>query len=224
VVGRICRALDGEGLAKDFLVIGTNALFAYEAGAGVLFLMELLASGDIDLLYDARKRLTLVSQKLGGDGLTGLLRKADRSFQPLAKRHYRAVNDDGFLVDLVVPPRGITAAEPVTFSLDDLEAAEVPGLQWLINSPKYEAVVADEQGVPFRLRVPDPRVFALHKAWLSTRPEREPLKRPRDLAQAREVAAAVREQMPHLPFVSGNLTALHGDVRDAMSLLDGASG
>lgn len=219
VVARICRALDAEGLGKDFVVIGTNAMFAYEAAAGVAFLTELLASGDIDLLYDARKKLTLVSRKLGGEGLNGLLRKADRSFQPLRKRHFRAVNDDGFMVDLVVPRRPMDEATPVRFAEDDLVAAEVPGLQWLVNAPKLEAVAADEKGWPFPLRVPDPRAFALHKAWLSAQPDREPLKRPRDLDQARAVAAAVRGHMPQLPFVLHDLTALHGDVRAAAALI-----
>lgn len=219
VVARICRALDGAGLAKDFVVIGTNALFAYEAEAGVLFFGELLASGDVDPLFDARKRLTLASKKLGGEGLAGLLRKADRSFRPLGKRNFRAVNDDGFMVDLVIPQRTKTERDDVSFGLEDLVAAEVPGLQWLVNSPKQQAVVVDEKGWPFPMRVPDPRAFALHKAWLSGQPTREPLKRPRDIEQARAVARAVREHLPQLPFELGDLSALHGDVRAAMGLL-----
>jgi hypothetical protein len=43
-------------------------------------------------------------------------------------------------------------------------------------------------------------------------PNREPLKRPRDIAQAKAYARMVIEHMPHLPFDEA-LTALHGDVR-----------
>jgi hypothetical protein len=68
------------------------------------------------------------------------------------------------------------------------------------------------------LRVPDPRAFALHKAWLSRQPDREPLKKPRDIAQAREVVQLVREHMPHLSFDEA-LTCLHGDVRVMRELL-----
>ena len=92
-------------------------------------------------------------------------------------------------------------------------------IQWLVNAPKLEAVGVDEKGWPFPLRVPDPRAFALHKAWLSGLPDRSPVKRPRDLSQARAVAAAVTECMPHLPFVLDDLTALHGDVRAAAELI-----
>lgn len=212
VVSRILRQLDTQGLLGDFLVLGTQALYAYEAEAGVQFLLELLASGDVDLLYDTRKHLTLASAKLDREGLLGLLRKADRSFEPLLKRGFRAANGDGFMVDLIVAPRPMHETQPITFAADDLVAAEVPGLQWLVNSPKLAAVAVDETGWPVPMRVPDPRAFALHKAWLCGQPGREPLKRQRDLAQARAVAAMVREHMPHLPFDEA-LTALHGDVR-----------
>lgn len=212
VVSRILRQLDAQGLMGDFLVLGTQALFAYEAEAGGQFLLELLASGDVDLLYDTRKHLTLASAKLDREGLLGLLRKADRSFEPLLKRGFRAANADGFMVDLIVAPRSMHETQPITFAADDLVAAEVPGLQWLVNSPKLAAVAVDETGWPVPMRVPDPRAFALHKVWLCGQPGREPLKRQRDLAQARAVAAMVREHMPHLPFDEA-LTALHGDVR-----------
>lgn len=212
VVSRILRQLDAQGLLGDFLVLGTQALYAYEAEAGVQFLLELLASGDVDLLYDTRKHLTLASAKLDREGLLGLLKKADRSFEPLLKRGFRAANGDGFMVDLIVAPRPMHETQPITFAADDLVAAEVPGLQWLVNSPKLAAVAVDETGWPVPMRVPDPRAFALHKAWLCGQPGREPLKRQRDLAQARAVAAMVREHLPHLPFDEA-LTALHGDVR-----------
>jgi hypothetical protein len=68
------------------------------------------------------------------------------------------------------------------------------------------------------MRVPDPRAFALHKAWLSGLLTREPVKKPRDLDQARAVARLVQVEMPHLPFES-TLTSLHGDVRKMLPML-----
>jgi len=68
------------------------------------------------------------------------------------------------------------------------------------------------------MRVPDPRAFALHKAWLSGLPTRESIKKPRDLDQARAVAQLVLEQMPQLSFDS-TLTSLHGDVRKMLTVL-----
>lgn len=218
VVARILRELNAAGLDSAFTVLGTQALYAYEGAAGVQFLLELLASGDVDLLFDARKKVTLVSDKLDGEGLLGLLRKADRSFACVRKRGFRAANAGQFMVDLIVAPRPMHQAEAVSFAADDLVASEVPGLHWLINSPKLETVAVDEDGWPVPFRVPDPRAFALHKAWLSRQADREALKKPRDLAQARAVAAAVREYLPQLPFNEA-LTSLHGDVRAMQDML-----
>ncbi len=219
VIARILRELDEHELLGDFIVLGTQALFAYEAAGGVQFLLELLASGDVDLLYDVRKKLSLVSAHLKGEGLLGLLKKADRSFELVRKRGFRAANAGQFMVDLIAAPRSMFEAEAITFGADDLVASEVPGLQWLVNSPKLDAIAVDEEGWPVPLRVPDPRAFALHKAWLSQQPTRDPLKKPRDLAQAKVVAQLVREQMPHLSFDEA-LTSLHGDVRGMRVLLE----
>lgn len=218
VVARVLRALDRAGLHGSFTVIGTQALYAYEAAAGVHFLLELLASGDVDLLDGTRQQMTVVSEKLDGEGLLGLLKKADKTFECVRKDSYRAANAGQFMIDLVMAPRGMQATDHVTFAQSDLVAIEVPGLQWLLNSPKLEAVAVDEDGWPVPMRVPDPRAFALHKAWLSGLPEREPLKKPRDLAQAQSVAQLVVEHLPHLSFDS-TLTSLHGDVRKMLPAL-----
>ncbi len=218
VIARILRELDAADLNKSFTVLGTQALFGYEAAGGVQFLVELLASGDIDLLYDNRQKITLVSSKLDGQGLLGLLKRADRSFECIRKRGFRAANAGQFMVDLIIPPRGMHDSDPVSFAADDLVAAEVPGLQWLLNAPKIDTVAIDEAGWPAPVRVPDPRAFALHKVWLANRPDRDPKKKPRDLAQAQAVAALVREYMPHLPF-SEAISSLHGDVRALVNRL-----
>lgn len=218
VIARVLRELDAAGLQDDFTVIGTQALYAYEAVAGAHFVLELLASGDVDLLYDARKKLTVVSEKLDGRGLLGLLKKADRTFECVREDGYRAANAGQFMVDLVIAPRGMQAQNPVTFAKDDLVATEVPGLRWLLKSPKIDAVAIDEEGWPVFMHAPDPRAFALHKAWLSTQVSRKPLKKPRDLDQARAVAKLTQDYLPHLPF-EDTLTSLHGDVRKMLPLL-----
>ena len=218
VLARVLRELDEASLHDSFTVIGTQSLYAYEAAAGSHFLLELLASGDVDLLYDARQKMIVASEKLDGHGLLGLLKKADKTFECVRENGYRAANAGQFMVDLVIAPRGINAGENITFSESDLVAAEVPGLQWLLNSPKLDTVAIDEDGWPAPMRVPDPRAFALHKAWLAGLPTREPLKKPRDLDQARAVAQLVQDQMPHLSFDS-TLTSLHGDVRKMLPTL-----
>ena len=218
VVARVLRELDRAGLHDSFTVIGTQALYAYETAGGAHFLLELLASGDVDLLYDTRKKMTVVSDKLDCNGLLGLLKNADKTFECIQENGYRAANAGQFMVDLVIAPQGMNAAESITFSESDLVATEVPGLQWLLHTPKIDAIAIDEDGWPVPMRVPDPRAFALHKAWLSGLPSRETIKKPRDLDQARAVALLVREEMPQLSFEE-TLTSLHGDVRKMLPVL-----
>ena len=218
VVARVLRELDQAGLHDSFTLIGTQALYAYEAAAGSHFLLELLASGDVDLLYDTWQKMVVVSEKLDGHGLLGLLKKADKTFECIRENGYRAANAGQFMVDLVIAPRGMQVAENIMSCEADLVATEVPGLQWLLNSPKLVAVAIDEDGWPVPMRVPDPRAFALHKAWLSGLPTREPVKKPRDLEQAQPVAQLFQDEMPQLSFES-TLTSLHGDVRKMLPVL-----
>ena len=58
VVVRILNALDENGYAEHLTTVGTHALFAYEAAAGVRIQPKALATRDVDLFFDVRKRLS----------------------------------------------------------------------------------------------------------------------------------------------------------------------
>jgi hypothetical protein len=215
---RIIRALDKAGLVGSALdVVGTNALFAYERLSGVRIESGLLATGDIDLLFDARTNLNLLRRNIGPEGLMGILKTADKSFDALAKGGFRAANKDGYLVDLIgpLPANSIASSRPTMLSEreDDLAAVEIEGLQWMVNSPKITATVLDERGYPVQYSAPDPRSFALHKLWLSRRLDRDPLKKPRDKAQAYAIAQMLHLHSPHLRFDDAALRALPKSLR-----------
>jgi hypothetical protein len=224
LAARILRKLDDEGLLGDHLtVVGTHAMFAYEAAAGIIFDEGLTATEDLDLLWDARRRLRIALVDVQADGVMGILKKVDRSFKRL--RNYRAANADGYYVDLIRPPEKdemLSTLRGVGDSDDDLEAAAIEGLWWLINSPKFEQIVMGADGVPFRMACVDPRAFALHKYWISKRADRDPLKRRRDHAQALAVATVVAQYL-EMPFEGKDLTAIPADVaREAAALLAAA--
>jgi hypothetical protein len=213
---KIIRELDQTGmLGSGIRVLGTNAIYAYEAAAGVRIDPGLTTTEDIDLLFDSRGGLTFVAtDEVSERSLLQVLRKVDRSFEK-SKHTFRAVNRDGYLVDLIKPMRAPPwQAEPEMIGKDpnDLLAAEIEGLAWHESAPSFEAVAIDEKGEPLRIIATDPRVWAAHKLWLSNRKDREPLKRRRDEAQARIVARLVAKYMPHLPFVSEELRMLPKDV------------
>ena len=102
IAARRLRACDEQGLqGEQLIVVGTNAMFAYEVQAGVQIDSGLIATGDIDLLYDARRHISLAVTGMATEGLIGLLKKVDQSFAPARPRGFRAANRDGYLVDLI---------------------------------------------------------------------------------------------------------------------------
>ena len=224
IAARILRALDQAGLiGAGIEVVGTNALFAYERLAGVQIAGAHLATADVDLLFDARRSLRLLTPEVSATGVVGLLRKVDRSFEVLGRSGFRAVNRDGYLVDLIMPAMKNRMAKPrrnrIGSEATDLEAVEIEGLGWLVNSPKATATVVDARGYPLTMVVPDPRAFALHKLWLAGRDDRDPLKRQRDRAQADLIATLVTTRLPHLRFDDPALAALPRALREQAPLL-----
>jgi len=90
------------GLHEHFLVIGTNSLYAYETHAGVRFDGDITATLDVHLLWDSRKRVALSCDvDFNERGLLGVLKRIDSSFHLLEDQKYRAINDKGYMVDLI---------------------------------------------------------------------------------------------------------------------------
>lgn len=227
VAAKLLRKLERKHLLGSAIsVVGTHALYAYERLAGGHFHQSQVATLDIDLLYDARDRVRLVASDTRDEGLSGILRSVDRTFDPMTPGGFRAVNDAGFMVDLIgpMPANPASRREPARIGSDaaDLTAAEIEGLAWLLNCPRVQQTVIDERGYPVRLDVPDPRAFALHKLWVSERPDRDRLKARRDEAQAAAVAGLVLRYLPHLRFDGDDLLALPAALRarteDLMSM------
>ena len=219
LTARILRAVDDvKLLGRGLRVVGTNAIYAYEAAAGEFVESELTTTVDVDLLFDSRHKLRLarVDGGLEPDLMT-LLRRVDRSFEK-ALRPYQAINRDGFVVDLIKPlrnPPWTPDEDRVGSGSEDLSAVPIVGLPWHENAPALESVAIDERGVPLRMVASDPRVFAAHKLWLSERSDRNPMKRERDKAQAHAVASLVRRQLLHLPYEAGELRMLPREVFEA---------
>jgi len=209
IVTRILVLLDQQNLlGRHVVVAGTNAMYAYEAAAGVFLDPPLMATMDMDILWDVRSGITLAgSDGMDRTGLIDILRKADRSFELMGPQSYRAVNRDGYMVDLIKPePRQILKEEQRRMGgAGDLMAAEIRNLDWLILSPKFSRIVIGNDGYPARMVTPDPRSFALHKLWLSRQTDREPVKKPRDREQAKAVAQLVVRYLPQYQFAISEL-------------------
>lgn len=211
IAARIVRALDRDRLLGPHVIVaGTNALHAYEAATGTLLNQEHVATTDADILWDNTKSLSLAATGIRREGLMGILRRVDKSFH--ADYGYNATNRDGYIVDLLCPESegGTTTMKQGS----DLEATPMAGANWLLASPKFEQVTVADDGFPLRLVVPEPRTFALHKLWVSQRPDRSPIKRPRDVSHARLVAElatkflGLKFQAKDMPWLPPDLKAL----------------
>ncbi|GJL93622.1 MAG: hypothetical protein DHS20C05_00270 [Hyphococcus sp.] len=215
---RILRECDSRDLlGEQIFVVGTNALYAYEALTGIQFASGLVATADIDLLFDARRRMSIVARdEINQKGLIGILQHADKSFTPQTKRGFRAVNEKGYLVDLIRPQARKALEDRRAKSLseneDDLEGAAIFGLDWLINAPKIQTVAIDERGYPAPIVAVDPRVYALHKFWLAGRTDRDKVKVRRDYEQAVAVSSLAVNYLK-LSFEASDLSALPDLIR-----------
>jgi hypothetical protein len=129
------------------------------------------------------------------------------------------------MVDLIKPiPKPIWKNEPTRIGgPDDLVAAEIRNLQWLISSPKFSQIVIGEDGYPAAMVTPDPRAFALHKLWLSTQTDREPIKKRRDKNQALAVFQLVVQYLPQYPFNPDELRMFPAEVAEMLKLLPESS-
>jgi hypothetical protein len=217
LTARIIRRLDGAGvLGRNIIIVGSNALFAYEMSAGILLGADVVATGDVDFLLDNRRGIRFAVQDFKKDGVLGLLKKVDKSFSVRHPKDFRAINEKGFFVDLICPEdknfRQEQIQEKLGESSDNLYGAPIGGLEWLVNAPKIEQVVIAEDGYPLRMCCVDPRVYALHKAWVAGRDDRDPLKRTRDRAQAK-IAALIATQYLGLDIEGDDLSALPDQLR-----------
>ena len=210
IVGKILRKLDDEKLlGEHIIVVGTHALYAYEAAAGVQFDSEMLATADIDLLIDSRKQLKLMitDPTIAESGILGVLWKADKTFKKLRAQTYTAANAQGFMVDLIKPALNPPWKKDSLQKLseNDLIPVEVPNLEWLLSSQRFSSVALDTSGMPAKMVCPDPRAFAVHKKWISTQADREAEKRSRDSFQAQAVIELTASKFAHLPLRKSEL-------------------
>ena len=218
LTARIIRKLDSVGwLGKSLIVLGTTALYAYESRAAVRIETGFLATSDVDVLHDSRRKLTM-SGEVKGRGLIGALQAVDRSFSVTGARTYTAANRDGYMVDLIEPLDHSRIMHRGQARLsdhpDDLVATTTDSSRWLLNSPKFEAIAFDEGGLPLRIATIDPRVFALQKQWIvENDPTRDPAKRIRDERQARLVALIAARHLG-LRFDDPALSAMPRSFRD----------
>jgi hypothetical protein len=194
-------------LSPHFRVVGTHALYAYEATAGVRLDSDTLATRDMDLLWDTRKRILFSTQLAKVDSsMLGVLKKVDSSFRIRKSQKYTAVNKDGFEVDIIRRERAGDDPHPIKRSDEDEDfwVVQARRANVLLDSPGFSAVVVATNGTMARMNTVHPATFVAFKRWMANQPDREALKRRRDVLQADTVQTLVDKYLPLSPPVAAD--------------------
>lgn len=188
--GPILREADRRGLlGSHLLVVGTNCVAAYAQEAAGLILGVPDETEDFDLAWAAE-------QAASDAALWDMLKAVDPTFTINTERDFQARNAAAYEVELLVAP----SRAPTIARTDRPQPIPLPEQEWLLLGRLVDHVVACRDGSPARIVAPDPRWFALHKLWLSEKPGRNPLKRPKDRKQGLALLDAVAAAMPHFPL------------------------
>ena len=201
VVVDILDMLQRQNVAEHFTVVGTHAIYAYEAAAGVRVESAAVATRDVDLLWDRRKRFKMATQLKRLDAsMLALLQKVDKSFRLRASQRYTAVNSQGFEVDILRREVQEDAPHPAQLSgaEDEFGVVQARNPEQLVSAPRFSAIVVAASGQMARMNTVHPLAFVRFKRWLAGRPDRDPLKVSRDALQADTVAQLVQDYLPQL--------------------------
>jgi len=191
---RLLCELDIAGLLGDtVIVVGTNALCAYALEAGVLIDSSLEATEDFDLSWvrDTTERPIPVE----APSVFGVLKQVDGTFCVNSEKTYQARNSDGDEVELLVAE----SLSPLP-NRERLRPVPLPEQEWLLPGDRISHITCGLDGRACRVVAPDPRWFALHKLWLSEKPQRNALKKDKDRNQGLTVLTMVDRFMPSFPI------------------------
>jgi hypothetical protein len=193
----VLRALADARLYEHFTVVGTHALYAYEAAAGVRIQQGALATMDVDLLWDARKRvqfMTTIASR--GNSVLEILQRADKTFQRKEMQLETAINDKGFEIDFLRRQPVADDPHPFRFSDDegDLWPIQAKRAAVLTQAPVFEQVVVSATGRMTLMRTIAPESFVEFKTWMAEHAkQRDAAKRRRDKRQAEIVQKLISE-------------------------------
>ncbi|KAB0664076.1 hypothetical protein F6V25_14825 [Oryzomonas japonica] len=199
ILVEILNKLYKSGIAEYFTVVGTHALYAYEAEAGLRILgTAALATRDVDLLWDIQRRLSFVTKMHNLDtSFLSLLKKVDPTFTRRDDQHHTAYNSKGFEVDLIRRLHKDGDPHPVQITDDegDFYVVEAESAASLQGAAQFQTIIVSTSGQMARMKTVPPVVFAKTKRWLSELESREAVKRQRDKMQAEIVEKLLADHL-----------------------------
>lgn len=193
----VLLALHESRLQDYFTVVGTHALYAYETAASVRIQQGALATMDVDLLWDARKRMQFLTTMARTEAsMLAILQRADKTFQRKESQLETAINDKGFEVHFLRRQPIQEDPHPFRFTADedDLWPVQAERAAVLTEAPRFEQIVVSATGKMAVMRTIAPESFVQFKLWMAEQAKhRDPTKRRRDVLQARIVQGLLSE-------------------------------
>lgn len=204
----ILNMFSRAGIADHFRVVGTHALYAYEAASGVRIEKEgVLETNDVDLLWLIDRKLKFQTQmEYNASSMISLLKKVDNTFEIRDEQRHTAVNSKGFEVDIIrrITPdndmEDMKGSNPsrMTMDDDDLIAIKARSAGTLQGAEPFSSIIVSPLGYMARINTVSPLSFVKVKTWLANLPDRDPMKRSRDKLQAAIIEKLAYEYLPHL--------------------------
>jgi hypothetical protein len=209
VIVAILKAIQKRKLQENFTSIGTTALYGYEALAGVRFRDDVIG---VDSRSRSRKSYRksnvtfAVTADIAGDGIAGILAKADPTFTMDDGPSICAMNASGDTVNIFRPdPLAHDLADDLLKRTHDADAfwtEPSKDMNWLLRAPKLRQVVIGANGRLVEMTVPDPRAFVLSAIWRNEARLGNTEQRVRDVGQARAVAQLIDNHLPQYQFLT----------------------
>ena len=199
LVVALLNVLEDAGLSQHFTVVGTHALYAYESAASVRVMSGALATQDVDLLRDARRRVQFMTDIEGlNASMLSVLQRADPSFERKEGQNETAINAKGFEVDFLRRQPIEDDPHPFRFTADegDLWPVQAVRASVLTSAPRFEHAVISVSGRMALMRTIAPTTFVEFKRWMAEKAlHREEAKRRRDRLQANIVQELLDQKL-----------------------------
>lgn len=192
-VVRVLQALHAHGVMDYYRVIGTHALYAYEAAANIAFDSAQTATQDIDLLWNHERRIMFIEhldEFKPPKSMVDVLKTADASFERDEDRKESAINAEGYSVDFLRLENHPAERDAYTISNieGDVMPVQAPGSDKFMQGPVFrQVVICQSTGEMAMMPTVDPVIFASFKQAMGASSRRDPRKRHRDGTQAAAV-------------------------------------
>lgn len=188
------RKVNELDLDDKLIVIGTNALYAYEVYASVFMEDENLATYDIDIFNKRDKKLSVALRtKLPQKTIKSLLLDIDKSFLKSKEAPYRFINDDNIVVEIITP---VSKNNLNSDTFSGVLNLEISGTKWLESSKLEKKMIIGTNGKCAYISTIRPLEYAIYKYWLGKHERKDMMKQQRDIKQSFLVTKLINDYIP----------------------------